>query len=259
MGIRDWLRRRRIGRNVRKQMVWWNLYMARFSCPRLVGVPPGRQILTLSPHPDDDVIGVGGTLVKHHQAGCRLTTLVLTDGGAGDPEYKRSEVVQMRQQEQQAAAAHLGINRIIFWDEPDGALAPNDANAKRLRSVLSDVQPDLVYVPSFLDVHPDHRVVTSLLARALQDTDLSFTCGIYETNTPIVPNVLVDISGEMDTKLQAVGEHRSQQEYVDYLDIVRAKGRWRSDAFSRSVQYVEAFYVDNVHDYLALWQQASRV
>ena len=257
MRLQDWLRQRRTARQMHVLASWWNLYTARFSYPRLIELPAGRRILTLAPHPDDDVIGVGGTLVKHHQAGCLLTTLVLTDGGAGDPGRKRADLTQIRQSEQRAAATHVGIDPVIFWDEPDGGLAADEKNARRLRAVLDDVQPDLVYLPPFFDSHSDHRAVTTLLYRALEGTALSLDCGIYEAGTPIVPNVLVDISAQMETKLQALREHRSQLELVDYLDTVRAVGRWRTGAFSRTVQYAEAFYVDGVHNYLDLWRQAT--
>lgn len=258
MKLQDWLRRRRTAHQMSLLASWWNLYAARFSYPRLIELPAGQRILTLSPHPDDDVIGVGGTLVKHHRAGCVLTTLVLTDGGAGDPGRNRADLVPLRQNEQRAAGERVGIDSVIFWDEPDGGLGADDENARRLRAVLDDVRPDLVYLPPFFDVHPDHQAVTPLLYRALQGADLAFDCSIYEVGTPIVPNVLVDISGQMDIKLQAVGEHRSQLELADYLDLARALGRWRSGAFSQRVQYAEAFYVDHVHNYLDLWRQATR-
>jgi LmbE family N-acetylglucosaminyl deacetylase len=256
--LQDWLRRRRTARQMRLLASWWNLYSARFSYPRLIELPAGQRILTLSPHPDDDVIGVGGTLLKHHEAGCILTTVVLTDGGAGNPEWKRSDLVRTRRNEQRTAAALVGIDSVVFWDEPDGGLAADDQNATQLRAALQDVQPELVYLPPFFDSHPDHQVVTSLLHRALQGTGLSFDCAVYEAGTPLVPNVLVDISAQMEAKLRAVGEHRSQLEHVDYLDLVRALGRWRSGAFSRTAEYAEAFYLDNVYSYLALWQQAVR-
>lgn len=243
---------------MRELAAWSRLTHARFDYARWVDLPPGDRILTLSPHPDDDAFGVGGTLLKHHHAGCEMVSLVLTDGGADAAGHRRAQVVQVRQEEQRAAAAHLGIQQVLFWDVPDGGLTASQQNADRLRDLLAEMQPDLVYLPSFLDSHPDHRIATALLAQAIQNTNLSFYCGIYETTTPILPNTLVDISTEMETKLAALGEHQSQLASVDYIDLVSALNRWRSGTHGRTTQYAEAFYMDRVHAYLSLWQEATR-
>lgn len=237
---------------------WWRLYLTRFQFPRLIDLPPGKRVLILSPHPDDDGIGLGGTLVKHHQAGCSLTTLVLTDGAAGVPRLDPMEVKRTRRSETEAAARHLGVERLIFWDEPDGALIANPKNAERLRETLSELGPDLVYVPSFLEFHPDHRAVTPLLEMALRGSSLGFMCGVYEVSTPIPANVMVDISEQMEAKLLAMQEHRSQLGSLDYPGMVMGFGRWRTGPFSLRLRYAEAFYLTDVGDYIALWREVVR-
>ena len=159
--------------------------------------------------------------------------------------------------EQQAAAASLGVEQVTFWDVPDGGLTASKQNADRLRELLEEMQPDLVYLPSFLDNHPDHQITTALLARTVQDTKLSFYCGMYETTVPILPNTLVDISAEMEGKLHALREHRSQLESVDYVELVSALNRWRSGTHGQTAQYAEAFYMDKVHAFLSLWRGAT--
>ena len=64
---------------MRRRVAWNRRNAGRLSDPRLISRPPGSHVLVLSPHPDDDAIGPGGTLVKQHEAGCTLTSLVLTD------------------------------------------------------------------------------------------------------------------------------------------------------------------------------------
>lgn len=235
---------------------WWRLYLTRFQLPRLIDLPPGKRVLVLSPHPDDDAMGLGGTLVKHHQAGCSLTTLVFTDGAAGVPGRDPGEVKRTRRSETEAASRHLGIERLMFWEEPDGALIANSKNASRLRETLVETLPDLVYIPSFLEFHPDHRVVTPLLEMALKGRCPSFMCGVYEASTPIPANILVDISEQMEAKLLAVREHRSQMDSMDYPGIVKGFGRWRTGPFSSRLRYAEAFYLTDAGDYIALWREA---
>lgn len=258
MKLATWLRRRRIEGRLRTIAVTVRAGATRFDYPRLIERPPGSRVLVLSPHPDDDAIGAGGTLVKLKGAGARVTSLVLTDGGEGVPDRPRAEVVETRRREEEAAARRLGIDRVIFWTEPDGGLQATPANAERLRGVLDEIRPDAVFLPSFLDAHPDHAAVTPLLARAVGEATASFTCVLYESWTPVVPNVIVDVSAEMETKLAAVREHRSQVARVAYDDLAQALNRWRSGAYSHQVVYAEAFYVDAASEYLALWRRVAQ-
>ena len=229
----------------------------RVDTPRLIDRPPGERVLVLSPHPDDDVIGAGGTLVKHAAAGAALTAAVLTDGRAGPPRGPGVDGAAVRRGEAEAAARVVGIGRVEFWDEPDGALAAHPAAEDRLRALLRYVRPDLVYLPSFLDGHPDHRAVTALLAAALSPELTPFQCAVYEVTTAVVPTVVVDVSREMPVKLEAVAAHRSQAEDLDYVAMVRGLNRWRASSLGRRAEYAEAFWLGSVGDYLALWRRAT--
>jgi LmbE family N-acetylglucosaminyl deacetylase len=256
--LKAWLRRRHLERRLRELAASVRAGATRFDYPKLIDRPPGSRVLVLSPHPDDDAIGAGGTLVKLKRAGAVVTSLVLTDGGEGVPGRPRAEVAGVRRGEEEAAARRLGIDRVVFWDEPDGGLRVTSTAAARLRAALDEARPDAVFLPSFLDAHPDHRAVTPLLAGAVGDAAPAFTCVVYESWTPIVPNVIVDVSAEMEVKLAAVREHRSQVARVAYDDLAQALNRWRSGAHSREVTYAEAFYVDAARDYLALWRRLDR-
>lgn len=257
MRLRDVWRARRIGRDARQLAGWWNLYAARFACPQLIELPAGHKIVVLSPHPDDETVGAGGALLKHHQAGCHLTTIVLTDGAAGVPGQARQDVARLREDEVRAAAAHLGIDRLIFACEPDGSLSTGRVSA-RLREWLQDTCPDMLYLPFFLDNHPDHRAVTTLLAQAMAGSGLRFTCCAYEVWSPLVPNILVDIGAQMPRKLEAIRCYQSQLKQVDYVRLFEGLNAYRAGQFAGRIQYAEAFYLADVRDYLALAAEAAR-
>jgi LmbE family N-acetylglucosaminyl deacetylase len=218
--------------------------------------PPGQHILVLAPHPDDDVIGCGGTLSKHVAAGSHVTSVYLTDGGRGDPECgDPAQVARVRRQEAEAAAEVLELNDLVFLNGPDGALAPVPELIRALQRVLTDRQPDLVYVPFFLDPHPDHRATNDVLAAVVAAGDFCFRCCAYESWSPLVSNVLVDISTQMPRKLAAVRCYRSQVQQIDYVRLVEGLNTYRTVQFSRRFQYAEAFYLDDVCDYLAMVAQ----
>ena len=233
------------------------LFATRFDYPVIQEIPTGERILVLCPHPDDDVIGVGGTLRKHIEAGVQVAILILTDGGAGVPDQSRRHVAKLRHQEQLEAAAILGVDQLLFWDYPDGAFKVEDTSASKLLDLLNDLKPDLVYLPSFLYTHPDHRAVTPLLAQTQEDGNFDFNCAAYELNVPILPNVVIDISEQIDIKIRALAAHQSQLEEVNYTDLVKSFTRWRAISLTKNATFVETFYIDNIQGYLDLWHQVT--
>ena len=255
MKITEKLRSRRIAYRTQVLYSRARLFSSRFDHPIIQEIPIGKRILVLCPHPDDDVIGAGGALRKHIEAGSQVAVLVLTDGSAGDSSKSRQQIASIRRQEQLEAAAVLGIKQIHFWIIPDGALTAAEGSATNLRELITDLQPDLVYLPSFLDKHPDHRAVTPLLAKSLEKTNLDFTCVVYELNVPILPNVVVDISEQIEIKLKALAAHKSQLDQVNYAELVKSFARWRAVSLTNSAAYAESFFVENVHSYLNLWQR----
>jgi LmbE family N-acetylglucosaminyl deacetylase len=249
------LRTGRIRREVLKLERMRRQFFARFAYPKLTGLPEGERILVLSPHPDDDVIGAGGTLSQHHTQGCHVTSIVLTDGEAGCPEVSTGETRGRRRAEARKAADLIGIDETVFLGEPDGGLAGNDSCAARIRDCLVRIAPHVVYLPTFLDNHPDHRATTALLAGALQGTALEFMCCAYETLTPLLPNILIDISEHMTIKLKAIAAHESQVSRVDYQDVVRGLNRYRTAQFSREIAFAEAFYASGSSEYVSFWKE----
>lgn len=252
LNLKDQYRRRKSRRRQLRMLAWWRLFSARFDYPQLEPLPAGRRILTLCPHPDDDAIALGGTLLKHHQSGCRLVTVVLTDGSQGIPGAPPEQAAQIRREEQHRAAAHLGVDELLFWNEPDGALTPTKALALKLRRLLEQEQPDLVYLPPFLDVHPDHRAVSALLSQAVQGQAFPFNIGFYESGTPVLANVLVEISDQLETKLLAIREHRSQIANVDYEATSQGLARFHGALWGPGEHYAEAFYIDDLPNFMEL-------
>lgn len=251
------LRNARIRREVEKWRRMCRLYSERFAHPKLIGIPEGKRIVVLSPHPDDDVIGAGGTLSKHHAQGCHITSVVLTDGEAGHPENSTRETGICRRGEAGRAADLIGIDEVVFLGEPDGALASRDPGVSHLRDCLIRTAPDVVYLPMFLDNHPDHRAATALLARAMLGTDLEFTCCAYETWTPLIPNILVDITEHMPIKINAIAAHESQLAHIDYVALVQGLNRYRTAQFSRKIEFAEAFFMSSSSQYLSLWGEVD--
>lgn len=223
------------------------------SVPDLVERPPGSNIVVLSPHFDDDVLGCGGTLYKHARAGERITIVYLTDGRQGDPACPdKKQVERTRKEEARRATGILGIDSLVFLDQPETNLRPVPCVVEQVADLLATLRPDLIYLPSFLENHVDHFEANRILLRAA--SALSPSCGIcaYECWTPLLPNLLVNITEVLSKKREAAEQYVSQNRQVNYVDTILGLNRYRSVSLLEGRGYAEAFLFAPAREYLAL-------
>ena len=229
----------------------------------MVWRPGAEKILVLAPHMDDETIGCGGTLALHAQRGAQVTVVFLTDGRNGSSEVntlygeererKQQELIELRTTEARAALLRLGVNRMVCLDAEDGALDKCEWAAEKLRDVLLKHQPEIVYLPFYLEEHPDHRAASRVLLDAVAGTSLQFQCMGYEVWTPLFPNCLVRIDSTVETKKQALQEYRSQLQQCDYLHASIGLNAHRSAGLLNPLGfqggYAEAFYATPLPQY----------
>ncbi|MBN2207989.1 MAG: PIG-L family deacetylase [Candidatus Coatesbacteria bacterium] len=226
---------------------------SQFFLPRLIEKPEANRVLVLAPHPDDDVIGCGGTLCKHIEAEDQVVVLYMTDGSKGTQDLRESAALANRRKvEATEAAAVLGIDNFRFVGFQDTKLSLFvDECAEVVAEVLGEYGPDLVYLPFPLDYNPDHTATTRVAARAFERIDYLCNVCAYETAPPIMPNRVVDITGHAETKKQALLCHRSQMEENDYVSaIIEGLNKYRTHGLMRGKGYAEAFFASD-SDYLA--------
>lgn len=222
--------------------------------PKLIEKPPGKNILVLAPHPDDEIIGCGGTLYKHHLAGDKITVVYMTDGSRGaEPVLWGKNLVQKRKKEAEAAAKIIGIDELIFLDNPDGELTVNKYTLNQIKQVLEKVKPDLVYLPFILERHSDHRVTSEIFVKCIKKwKNFSGYCCAYEVWTPLMPNILVDISKCIEIKIKALKKFVTQIKKVNFIDAVWGFAKYRAVLYTGSDSFVETFLFCKSSDYLKI-------
>ena len=184
-------------------------------------VEPGK-VLVLSPHPDDEAIGMGGALVKHVSAGSDVTVLFLTDGGG--LEEPREPLIEARRSESKAVGAHLGIPQ-IFWDHPDTGLTRDEKTVAELTAVLAELRPDRIFCPSIFDTHFDHFTTCRLLGGALTALpELEAIVEGYEVwDTIPFKNHLLDISDVIEEKDRILAFYEIPHRSTDFTALCRAR------------------------------------
>jgi LmbE family N-acetylglucosaminyl deacetylase len=143
----------------------------------------------------------------------------------------------------------------VFLDAEDGRLGATPGLGEALRAALAAARPDIVYLPFFLEEHPDHRAVSVLLAEAVSGAGMSFRCHGYEVWTPLFPNCLVRIDATVEAKRRAIAHYQSQLAQANYLHTALGLNAYRSSALADGeCRFAEAFYAVSLAQYLELFQ-----
>lgn len=192
-----------------------------------------KRILVLSPHPDDESIGCGGTISRHVAEGDQVHVLFLTCGEKGGHGRSESVTAELREKEARAAAKILGIERTEFLRLPDGALRADATLVGSLSEKIRKWKPQRIYLPHGQESHADHRVAFRALRRALSDRGNSKSKPevlMFEIWTPLqVLDEIVDITPYVDVKRAAIQKHVSQCQVVGFDEAILGLNRYRGE------------------------------
>jgi LmbE family N-acetylglucosaminyl deacetylase len=190
------------------------------------------QVLVISPHPDDESIGCGGTLRQHVLSGDTVRVLFLTSGENGGHGRTPELTVAVREREAHDAAQVLGVTELDFWRQPDGKLRATAELVERLVRVLRRRRPSIIYAPHDDEMHPDHRAATRLVRRAVSalSENRRPEVRLYEVWTPLqILDEIIDITSTIEVKLQAVRMYRCQCDVLSFDDAVQGLNRYRGE------------------------------
>ena len=181
-----------------------------------------KRLLVFAPHPDDEILGCGGTIIKNIQQGNEVYVCVVT---RGYPPYFDIERINKNVEDAVACHQFIGIKKTFFLDFPAVQLESVnrfDLNGKVL-DVVKEVMPDEVYIPHYGDMQKDHQMIseaTMVVVRPksghrVKKVFAYETLSETEWNIPhcsntFIPNVYHDISDYLDKKIEAMRMYRSQ-------------------------------------------------
>ncbi len=215
-----------------------------------------KRILIFAPHPDDEVLGCGGTIAKYATEGSSIKVAYVTDGRNGNPRFSAEEMVIERKKEGIEGLRALGCGDNVFMDYPDSGLKANKESIERTLRLIEEYGPDAIFTPNPLDNHPDHICTTQMVAAALKSYTEDTDCYCYEVWSALTPNTLVDITDEMEKKVEAIGKHRSQIEIIDYTEKIVGLNAFRSLTAGNGIRYCEAFYKSSREDFIKLVERS---
>ena len=214
------------------------------------------KVLVIAPHPDDETLGCGGTLLKHAESGDRLSWLIVTKGH--EPEWS-ADTLRSKEAEIEKVTAAYGFDEVFRLGFPTvqmDKLALEDV-IRGIRDATDEARPDCVYLNHAGDVHSDHRVTFEAAMSALKPF-YSARHGVrrvlsYETLSStdamppgaarsFVPTVFTDITPFIERKLEIMSLYPTEVQPYPLpraLESIRALGRLRGSTIG--VEYAESF------------------
>lgn len=180
------------------------------------------KVLVIAPHPDDEVLGVGGTITKRAIQGHDVFVCVVTK--ACEPLFS-NEIVEQGRNECRKADALLGVKETFFLDFPAVMLetVPRYELNDRILRLIQSIKPDEVYIPHRGDMQLDHKMVVDACMVALRPKYAHKVCRIYAYETlsetgwdvtnvtnEFIPTVYEDISDTIASKLDAMKVFKTQ-------------------------------------------------
>ena len=173
------------------------------------------RVLIIAPHPDDEIIGVGGTIAKRAKAGDEVYVCIVTKGKS--PLFN-SDFIEQGRRECREADAKLGVKETIFLDFPAVMLEtiPRYELNGKVAEVVQNIKPEEVYIPHRGDMQIDHQMVVdaAMVAVRPRGDDYPKRVYAYETLSETgwnIPNVTNEfIPTVYDVKMEAMSVFKSQ-------------------------------------------------
>jgi LmbE family N-acetylglucosaminyl deacetylase len=179
-----------------------------------------KTVIVVAAHTDDEAIGCGGAIAKHVAQGDSVYAVFMADGVTSRPDASTEE---LEERNAAAAKAHrvLGIKKSYMLGLPDNRMdsVPLLDIVQKLESVLDEVQPEVVYTHHSGDLNVDHSITHQAVLTACRPVPGASVKEIYafevlsatEWNTPgvtpFIPNVFIDISDHLETKMEALAAY----------------------------------------------------
>lgn len=184
-----------------------------------------ERILVIAAHPDDEVLGVGGTISKLSNQGHEIYTHIITDGSS--TQYKGDlEKQEKKKREAEAANKILGIKKVFFGELPDMKLdtIPHIKINQEIEKIINKINPEVVFTHHYGDVNKDHKLIFESTLVACRPTPnknvkklytyetLSSTeWGNSNSNDIFIPNMYVQLEEKnIEQKCSAMQEYKTE-------------------------------------------------
>ncbi len=201
-----------------------------------ISISKADKVLIVSPHPDDESIGVGGLLSLYPN---QCDVVVVTNGGHGSRERSYQEEVHVRKEQFEKAMQFAGVTDYIWLGYPDGELMGKTDCV----STVPFERYTKVFIPWSDDNHPDHTAASIYAVEQIKKGDYS---GIevyqYEVHVPLHDIThYIDITSVITRKTALIKCHTDQVQAICYDEIAKSLAKYRACQENQPNLYFETY------------------
>tara|TARA_B100000586_G_scaffold78931_1_gene55558 strand:- start:765 stop:1571 length:807 start_codon:yes stop_codon:yes gene_type:complete len=221
------------------------LYFEDHIKPIQIEIPQNKNILVISPHPDDETLGCGGLLIQASKNDCNIHILCLSSGSKDESKTREEEL--------RKASNYLGANGITFLRLTDGNIGNEIIGKNILNNLKTEFNPDITLIPFILDGHDDHRDANKLLLELDNSYKNEIWC--YQVYSNIIANSYCDITHVVEQKYKAMESYSSQLKFFDYINWNKGLNAWNSRlSFKKNHKYLESYFIIPSEHYIKVCQ-----
>ena len=225
-----------------------------------------KKILVVAAHPDDEVLGVGGTVMRHVAEGDTVHTMIMAEGLTSRSEVrdtaKDAEGLSALHAAAKRVADFMGVEKLTICDFPDNRMDGVELLdvVKRIEAEVDAFQPDIVYTHHAGDVNVDHQMTHDAVLTACRplpgepvremyffETLSSTEWQICTPDKVFLPNCYVDISDYIKKKIEVLHFYESEMRAYPHSRSYEAVNQLASlRGFTVGAMYAEAFEVGRI-------------
>lgn len=185
-----------------------------------------KTLLLIFAHPDDEILGCGGTVARLIKEGWKAFTLILGEGitSRDDKRNRKIRKKEMEELKTNSLEANniLGVEEVFFYEFPDNRFDTVSLLdiVKKIEKIKSDVKPDIIFTHYYNDLNIDHKITYQAVITATRPTKIETVKEIYsceilsstEWNYPLSfnPDTYFDISSTFNFKIDAIKKYESE-------------------------------------------------
>jgi len=214
-----------------------------------------EKVLVVAAHADDEALGCGGTIARHVAEGSSVHLVIMADGVSSRPKVESADAGS-RMDAAREAQKILGIAGITPFELPDNQMDsfPFLEIVRILERLIDELSPTLIYTHHHGDLNIDHRITNQAVLTACRPVPnhcvreirefevLSSTEWSFSSQPVFVPNVFIDITGYLDTKLAALAAYEAEMRPSPHSrSLLHAEALARHRGYSVGFAAAEAF------------------